>query len=348
MEIKKKFVPFFFENYYEKIAHLTTKTSFLKCEDDEVNAIILFQNSKYKKMPGFDKKQIEILKNLEKKLDGILSEKQKENGVFIKLSFRSPKDGFPLDTLNLQKIFDEELQKLKKKWNKKNFPAEMSSLDYEGNLNWIAYGRALEICLRCKNGKEMMNLILSSDRVLEDLSEFYKENQKIDICFIIRDWIEGTNGIYEFRCFIFQNKITGITQYNHPWMIEELLNNKCCEDIKLKLYNYWKNNLFERLQELNTYVIDFGLKNDINGEVYLIELNPFEESGRGMFEGKEGLDIITGKNRDESKNDYENLVFKVRDKLDIPYGDYWFNLCKYKFDDYKMGIPYYEYFEEKK
>eukprot|EP01015_Nassula_variabilis_P009435 TRINITY_DN1745_c0_g1_i2.p2 TRINITY_DN1745_c0_g1~~TRINITY_DN1745_c0_g1_i2.p2 ORF type:complete len:112 (-),score=30.87 TRINITY_DN1745_c0_g1_i2:84-419(-) len=98
--------------------------------------------------------------------------------------------------------------------------------------------------------------------------------------------------------------------------------------------------------QLKEYVFDVAILQDSG--VYLIELNPFFTSGRGVFSEKEdGRDIINGLKRDESKDELDNVFFGVRQDADIPYADYWETVLEPEFEYKKTSKPFFEYYFKK-
>ena len=73
-------------------------------------------------------------------------------------------------------------------------------------------------------------------RINEDLEYFLKEKHEVFLA--LREFLPEINGMYEFRCFVKGNSLNAISQYNHPWIIQELLNKDYCEQIKQKIRSY--------------------------------------------------------------------------------------------------------------
>ena len=75
-----------------------------------------------------------------------------------------------------------------------------------------------------------------------------------------------------------------------------------------------------------------------NKELILIEINPLETSGRGLFGGKEGEKSICDKG---------DLVIKCRRDLEIPYKEHWEDNLQYMMKDLCEHKPYYEFLNQK-
>ncbi|WP_423790358.1 hypothetical protein, partial [Listeria monocytogenes] len=68
------------------------------------------------------------------------------------------------------------------------------------------------------------------------------------LCVVFREWKEGINVDMEFRVFVKDNMINAITEYNHPFLVFELLDKKNCYFIKNQIFTYWSNNIKEKLE----------------------------------------------------------------------------------------------------
>lgn len=320
---KKLLVPFFLDKYYEKIENFTFKTYFFELLPEELQLITDFQDFRYKKSYKMTEKDKQILKLLEKKLDEFINTHKYENGFFIKLNFRSPKDGFPLRNDLIPQLFESELSSLLKKWEYKKWIQWLPNLkepDFVSNAKWISFVKTLNKLSVCSSGEEVLSLILSSLRIYEDLSYFSKE--KIDKVYIaFREFDPKIDCLYEFRCVIAKNELKSIMQYNHPWLIEELLKDSNVLMIKEKINYFWEKNIREKLIDYKNYVLDIAIiQNEENLKV--IEINPIETSGLGLLK------------KEDWNNENKNIVFKVRNHLDIPYQDHWEGELQYLLKDY--------------
>jgi len=320
--------PFYLNNYYSKISHLTFKTIFIPLSPEEQNVILSFQKAKYQKTHIFKSEEAILLHQLENKIDQALIDFNSPTGVYVKLNFRSPKDGFPLRNDLIPQIFNEEFNKLNEKWDRKLWKLPITEEDYVGNLKWISLYRTLEILACCKNSKEILNLLLSSVRIEEDLQYILKVKEQGYL--VLREFNPEINGLYEFRCFIKDNELKSITQYNHPWLVQELLNEEFCEEVKEKILKYWLENVKKTIEYLKDYVMDLALIG--KGELLLIELNPIDTSGTGLFKGSEAISS-------------HSLVFKVRNNLEIPYKEHWEDYLQYMMVDFCAHKPYTEFLE---
>jgi D123. len=118
-------------------------------------------------------------------------------------------------------------------------------------------------------------------------------------------------GTMEFRCFVKNNNLVAISQYNHYVIIEELLNEEFCLKLKKSLFEFWQNQIRERLNYLNDYVIDLAFLSD--DTVSVIELNPYvKTTGPALFHWDEDEAILSGKLYDLTKPSLEQIHFRKR------------------------------------
>ena len=79
------------------------------------------------------------------------------------------------------------------------------------NQKMIACYRAQTFGLAVESGKEALDLIARSKRIQGDFQSLLDGEYQTDFQFILRHFI-FFDVSYEFRCFVYQNKLTGITQ----------------------------------------------------------------------------------------------------------------------------------------
>jgi hypothetical protein len=326
--------PFLFQKWFPKLKHLLQKTIILDLSKEEAQAILDYQDDFYKEKHYFTNKSKETISNLEEKLNSVIKENFKQ-GCFIKFSFRSPKDGFPLGGQNLKELFDEEVKQKQTKWNQKNWPVELSKTDFDSNINWIAYSRVLEQSLKCSSGEEALNIILSSTRAYEDLTSAIdyddlgeRKEFEWSMKIILREWVDEINGLYEYRCIVRDDKMVAITQYNHPFLIEELFDVWYREDVRKLMYDYWNANLKEVLKGYPDYVVDFCV---VGKNVHFIEINPLSTSGLGLFNWKEDKELLEGPTKECVS--LAEIDFRVRMDDYVTYTDQWENMYKLMFEE---------------
>ena len=132
----------------------------------------------------------------------------------FRLTGRSGKDMNYYDNEKIYKIYLKNLENNCKKYNKdKN----------DINMKYIS---ALEITDRFKvnNGKDVLNILLTSFRLHTDLIDWLKHGGKEQI--VLRKWDDKMSPDKEFRCFVRNNEIKAICQDDRFALFPDLIKNK--------------------------------------------------------------------------------------------------------------------------
>ena len=284
---EKKFSP---ETWYEKVEKMTAKTFFLELNKEELIAMKSFYSYLIikKDMPNIE--QAKTILNLEKKLQKLLDSKNIKN-YFIRLTQRSPKDGIALN---------------------KNFNKDILNLE-NFNEKMIQIFKEQEKSLKCSSAKDGINLLVTSERVFTDLYRYLKIEDEIgEILYlqniVVREWRENTHSMNEFRCFVFKNQMTAISQYNQYIFLPNLFNDTNLQNkIKYQIYSNWLI-VKESLEYYENYIIDFFCDGK---ECFLIELNPFDNrTGPSLFCWNYHKEILLNPNAKTN----QDIVFKVAEE----------------------------------
>jgi hypothetical protein len=317
---------FIVENWYPYLKDFTAQTHFISLCFEEVEAIIIYYRQAYLNRNELSKNHVEVLKSLEEKIKKIQIKDLNYQPFFVRLSIRSPKDGESCKNINKSEKIEEEYLKIKKKWkphewklhefkNDTNMILDsentctLSEEDIEANFKLISHFKFCDkYNLKCESSEDAMNLILSSERVYVDLINFLKYRLNVDkyesqeeknliknlknIQISIRKWVE-IDSLYEFRCFVKNNKLTAISQYNPYIIVEEFLCDGNLFQIRDKIFTFWNEKVKEKISFLNDYVIDLAILSD--NSVYVIELNPFKKTtGASFFNWTLDLQLLEG------------------------------------------------------
>uniref|UniRef100_A0A8C8FV92 Translation initiation factor eIF2 assembly protein n=1 Tax=Oncorhynchus tshawytscha TaxID=74940 RepID=A0A8C8FV92_ONCTS len=142
------------------------------------------------------------------------------------------------------------------------------------DANWIA----LNSSLQCQSLSDIFLLFKSSDFITHDLTQPFlhssdedSPNPAINYELVLRKWSELLPG-GEFRCFIKENKLIGIsqrdyTQYYHHISKQEA---QICHSIQEFFSQHVQYHFLDEDFVLDVYI-------DSWGKVWLIDLNPFGE-----------------------------------------------------------------------
>lgn len=135
--------------------------------------------------------------------------------------------------------------------------------EYEGavfpKLNWTSPRDAAWISatqsLKCTSPFDVFLLLKSSDFINHDLNHAYehcidiedKENQKIQFNLVLRKWYDLQPSM-EFRCFVKDQEIIGITQRDmnfYPFLLESQ------QDIEQSIFEFFEDVIHEGFESTN-------------------------------------------------------------------------------------------------
>ena len=182
--------------------------------------------------------------------------------VFVKLSCRSPKDSggrqFKAHELAASKLRD---------WCKLH-PGQAP----DGNTLGAAIYFGTINCLRLESAAEVLECLVTSERVCEDdlplaLSFPDKWSQHI----VLRPWVPIPTE-HEFRAFVFGGRLTGLCQYFSSVYFPALLARK--NDIEKMVVDFFASVKDRIPMEPAEYVMDLAVDIE-SGKVFIIEFNPF-------------------------------------------------------------------------
>lgn len=338
-------IPFHIDCYYDCIKQYTFPTKFISFGPSTAQAMINFYRNRYfwSKSKQQSEYQLTILNieniyQLNKILSNTIANAIKEwygnndptNGVFIRLSNRSPKDGH--------------------KVNHDSNIGQSTSLEYKENVDINANDQFIQFCqnsmksLLVNNGNDAMSLLLTSRRIFDDLqcvinidkfpfkylyfekimhryrnindnmnivefksNENIKDNFSIcDVKIAIRKFETDLKMDHEFRCFVYNGQMTAISQYNHYCYFSYLNENKNkLNEYKNCIIKYWSNKIKPVIKH-DKYVIDiaildkcdqnltrYGNDCDSKYDCVVIELNPFvDTTGSCLFDWKKDENIL--------------------------------------------------------
>lgn len=148
-------------------------------------------------------------------------------------------------------------------------------------LNWSsprdAYWIALNSSLKCKSLSDIFLLFKSSDFVTHDFTQPFiyctddSPDPSVKYELVLRKWCELIPGA-EFRCFVKENKLIGISQRDYTQYYEHICKQK--GDIRRSIEDFFKENIqYKFLDE--DFVFD--IYRDSEGKIWLIDFNPFGE-----------------------------------------------------------------------
>ena len=245
--------------WYPMLKSITFPTYFIHIKYREAEAILNYHFSRnLNKKDTFTKEDTNILIELEKKIDHYFNTiDDLKNGAMFRLSGRSGKDMDYYDKEKIFKNYQENLEKISKKLNKdKN----------DTNTKYVSIITLMDR-FRVFCGKDVLNIILTSERLFLDIKDWLLHGGKEQI--ILRKWNNDLCSDKEFRGFIQENELKAICQDDRFGLFENSIKNK---DLYETLINEFFVNKLKPLMKISNYIADFAI---INNECKLIEFSPF-------------------------------------------------------------------------
>lgn len=247
--------------WYETCKDITFPTTFINLSRNQGKAILDTFNGK--------QNAVENLKGLEAELDAVIK-KNHDSSAFIKLSTRSPKDStsaFAAAVTEYKKLVKSHLTP---------------------NEKWILFSEQIRLSYKISNGSQALELLTTSERVVEDIEFALKgseEKEYLDLKLVVRTFHEDVKPETEFRGFIWNDKLTCISQAFYKCFFKDLQGSE--KVIEKDLISFFERSIKGKIKS-SCYVIDLvWFKDDKNP--LLIEVNPFDGEGLGTFPCSTGL-----------------------------------------------------------
>lgn len=140
------------------------------------------------------------------------------------------------------------------------------------DATWISFDKTM----RCACPADVFLLLKSSDFVTHDLTDPFRycddsESASVPVTYqlILREWL-NIEPQDEFRCFVVNNSLVGISQRCHSVFYPSLKADK--NDIANDIVIFFGNDIHKRFPD-SDFVFDVYRKS--NGEVVLLDFNPF-------------------------------------------------------------------------
>ena len=246
--------------WYPMLKSITFKTYFIPLKYREAEAIINFNYLRNKNREGFfTKEDTKVLRQLEQKVDHYFNTiDDLKNGAMFRLSGRSGKDMDYYENTEIFKAYQDNLEKVSKKLNKdKN----------DTNTKYVAIATLMNR-FKVNNGKDVLNVLLTSERLFLDLKDWLTHGGREQI--ILRKWDDSLCSDKEFRGFVQNNELRAICQDERFALFQDLIDNR---ELYEKLINDYFNTTLKPLMKIPNYIVDFAILK--NNEVKMIEFSPF-------------------------------------------------------------------------
>ena len=246
--------------WYPMLKSITFNTYFIPLKYREAEAILNFNYLRNKNQQGvFTKEDTKVLKQLQAKIDHYFNTiDDLKNGAMFRLSGRSAKDLDYYDNEKIYQDYQDNLEKMSKKLNKDK---------KDINTKYVSIATLMNR-FKVNNGKDVLNALLTSERLFLDLKDWLTHGGREQI--ILRKWDDSLSPSREFRAFIQNNELKAICQDERFALFQDLVDNKLLYE---KLINEYFNKSLKPLMKIPNYIADFAILKD--NEVKLIEFSPF-------------------------------------------------------------------------
>jgi len=191
-----------------------------------------------------------------------------ENGFFIRLNTRSPKDARMFSDIMSDAVHRDELSYVERTGKEVDMNAKLG----------IVYVNMVKTMI-VHSGRDAVELLGNSHRIWQDISAALDSmiGDEFSIKLVIREWAH-IHPSTEFRGFVYGGNLNAISSYNRVVCWDGIPERK--EEIKNRIIEYWETEVKHRIpQNLPNFIADFAFLED-SDKVTIVELNDFND-----FEG---------------------------------------------------------------
>lgn len=282
------------ERYYHLIEQWTFKSRFVPLTTDQIRDLHLAHDHFITSSKTNDHEKTNECLQLFPSLLTLIEKLDTcdiQRPMFIRLSTRSPKDAaLRLDHQRFRHLFDRCLKRI---------PIDDTIEDlslHDRNRRLLALDEASIEILAVNDGFHGVQLLLASERIQSDLKDHDASTSTLNI--IIRQYLVDENRCRsEFRAFIYDRKLTALTQYNEFVFDRELISKKVM--ILNSIRDFLDRNQILQMLPYENCVLDLVLvsrPSDMSYLVYICEINPLAEfAGTGLFSWLEDREILIGR-----------------------------------------------------
>eukprot|EP01084_Bolivina_argentea_P132763 234292_1 len=199
-----------FMRWYDVIKFATFQSIDIPIELDEARALVRLYHHRVNRNKPLSSEQQDIINKFKNKIQTQLNNDISfniDNGFFVRLSSRSPKDAT---------MFEPYLNRTKKTMYKLLQNKLNNGFENDYNTQTIAFFQACVNGMRVYSIDDIINLLCNSERVLIDLNTWiigYNDDNVFDMKLIIREWKDIIIGS-EYRAFVGSNgNLNGLCQY---------------------------------------------------------------------------------------------------------------------------------------
>lgn len=226
---------------------------------------------------------IEHIHEIEMRIEAAMSRlSTPAHGAFVRLSTRSPKDSA------LSSMFIRELIRNGIESHELECPDASDAEKIQADLNIFTIATCF--ALKVSTAKDALNLLMHSQRVFDDImrcdldmdmnADSTDPEDYWDMKLVVREWWPALFPPFEFRCFVYDDFMTSITQYYSLTYYAEVIDNK--DRIQRMIVDKWS--VVHPLLCLHSYTIDFAISWELDA-IMVVEINHLPPSaGTSLFD----------------------------------------------------------------
>ena len=218
----------------------------------------------------------DALHELAEAIDQLMDEMKWEDGAFIRLSTRSPKDS-ALESMKMYRMLKKRLEVLKEE-------NPETTLAHQQIVNAFYECSTKSLCI--ENGIEAVELLARSRRTYVDLNmAMLKQGEEdLEMGIVIRRWQPDIDPLWEFRMFLKKREPTGLTQYHDKTFVQEIYDNR--EQIEAMLLERYREVEPLLPENLEDFTLDFAIAGGLEStRIWIIEVNHFPPiAGPALFD----------------------------------------------------------------
>ncbi|XP_013387915.1 cell division cycle protein 123 homolog [Lingula anatina] len=291
------------EQWYAILRDVTFETIYCPIYYDEAQLFVKVYEKVYKDVDSSEiasrnwrdalgAEDLKLVQDMSDRLqEQMLTYTQDGGSAFVKTSSRSAKDA-PLYQEKIKQLYLEKLH---------SHPKE---LHCDENLQITCLLEAAFEAMKVTDAGTVLDMFMRSERIFQDMLLATEKKDRFHENFVIRQY-HHIDVDMEFRGFVFNNRLTALSQYNYLIYSKRLVKQK--EHVLNLITEFYNQEVLPRLKTAKfekDFIIDFALT-DEGKRIWVIEINPFMETTDGaLFDWNKERSILEG-------GEAEDMTFRL-------------------------------------
>lgn len=258
-EYQENVLNFNAERWLEILQDITFPTEYCPLYLKEAETIVAVYDRLYKNIDdslkaAVDWKQnlssaeMDLVKEMESRLQKVMDNflTSDSDYLFVKTSSRSAKDA-PLAQERFKEMYLDLLSK------------ETEGAERNENIKVMCLLKAAFMAMRVRSSSEVMDMMMRSERIHQDLTLALEFREKFCENFVVRTFVDIDVDM-EFRGFVFQGVLTAVSQYNYLIFSPKLVEQK--EILQARIEKFYAEIIRPKLESSyfeKNFIIDFAV-----------------------------------------------------------------------------------------